>query len=334
MAHTGTTENPFGRVGEQGYYFDPDLDAFYVRARVYSPTVARWTSSDVLLIDPPDLFAYAINSPLMSADPSGMIVTETTEGSAAAFPGVRLACPVTCLAQPIGTLVLSCLYIRGVQRRPRSGVAVGAHFVRSQMGRLVKDNKTTISNDGDAQASCFHLREGNSTSGGRSSATASCVCDSFHFIQVVTTNWPSRKALAVIDGSYLDDKPRARPFFDVGLNAGRKGRPAAGGYSAKCSLPGATVSFFDKPTRYRGQALTREPRSGDLTWLATSCLVCVRRKADDLVLGCLYWGFGRKRLQGNVWGPATTIGPRCSDDPSPEFERVLNAYQQYKWKAG
>ena len=40
------TPNPFQYVGREGYYLDTDTGDYYVRARTYSPVLARWLSED------------------------------------------------------------------------------------------------------------------------------------------------------------------------------------------------------------------------------------------------------------------------------------------------
>src|SRR5271155_3167652 len=42
------TINPFQFVGQVGYYLDTDTEGYYVRARVYSPMLARWLSVDTV----------------------------------------------------------------------------------------------------------------------------------------------------------------------------------------------------------------------------------------------------------------------------------------------
>ncbi|WP_417396038.1 RHS repeat domain-containing protein [Gimesia chilikensis] len=46
ISYVGITNTPFRFIGEFGYYFDGELDTFYVRARVYQPTIGRWSSAD------------------------------------------------------------------------------------------------------------------------------------------------------------------------------------------------------------------------------------------------------------------------------------------------
>jgi len=90
ITSTGTTVNPFRWVGNVGYYFDSDTGLYYIRARTYQPTIARWTSADPLFYilakagalgsftrDPIGyrdsllLYGYIGNMPLDLTDPSG-----------------------------------------------------------------------------------------------------------------------------------------------------------------------------------------------------------------------------------------------------------------------
>jgi RHS repeat-associated protein len=91
ITSTGTTVNPFRWVGNVGYYFDSDTGLYYIRARTYQPTIARWTSADplfymlakagalgVLTRDPIgyegsewDLYEYCADNPFRNIDPSG-----------------------------------------------------------------------------------------------------------------------------------------------------------------------------------------------------------------------------------------------------------------------
>ena len=64
ISSTGTTVNPFRWVGNVGYYFDTATGLFYIRARTYQPTTARWTS-----VDP--LFAMLALSGMRTRDPIG-----------------------------------------------------------------------------------------------------------------------------------------------------------------------------------------------------------------------------------------------------------------------
>jgi len=68
------TPNPFRFGGQSGYYLKPDSGDYYVRARTYSPVLARWLSVDPAPLTPSGVNAvlYMGNQPLTVLDPSGM----------------------------------------------------------------------------------------------------------------------------------------------------------------------------------------------------------------------------------------------------------------------
>src|SRR5207248_3202537 len=70
---TGSTLNPFRYIGLLGYYYDPDLQTYYVRHRAYNPTSARWYSADPLAtVSDTNRYTYVSNSPVLLVDPSGL----------------------------------------------------------------------------------------------------------------------------------------------------------------------------------------------------------------------------------------------------------------------
>ncbi|MBL8820689.1 MAG: RHS repeat-associated core domain-containing protein [Planctomyces sp.] len=75
VSSTGSTVNPFRWVGRSGYYTDAITGLIYVRARMYMPTIARWSSVDPLgFVDGPNLFSYGQLRPPLVADPGGQQV--------------------------------------------------------------------------------------------------------------------------------------------------------------------------------------------------------------------------------------------------------------------
>ncbi len=88
-----TMSNEFRWVGAYGYCYDGDIvGRYYIRARVYQPTIARWTSVDPLFYmlarsgiiglgskvpigvnGSSQLYEYVDNKPVEMIDPSGMV---------------------------------------------------------------------------------------------------------------------------------------------------------------------------------------------------------------------------------------------------------------------
>jgi RHS repeat-associated protein len=73
-ATSGSTVNVFKWVGELGYYLDVDRLAYYLRARPYSPKLARFLAEDPLGFGGGDwnLYRYVGNAPISGTDPEGL----------------------------------------------------------------------------------------------------------------------------------------------------------------------------------------------------------------------------------------------------------------------
>ncbi len=65
-----TIENRFAFTGEQ---YDPVSQLYYLRARFYSPAIARFIQEDTYYGDGLNLYAYCHNNPVGYVDPSGNI---------------------------------------------------------------------------------------------------------------------------------------------------------------------------------------------------------------------------------------------------------------------
>ena len=79
LAATGSTINPFRWVGSLGYYHDPDLLQYYIRARHYDPVLARWLSVDPIgiLAGDANLYRHVKNDPISRRDPSGLATQQS-----------------------------------------------------------------------------------------------------------------------------------------------------------------------------------------------------------------------------------------------------------------
>ena len=85
----GSTTNPFRFVGKSGYYDDPDLSVYYVRARYYDAPSGLFVSRDPISVLPSRIkqgllqahglpaiarfYDYGFNNPANLIDPSGLI---------------------------------------------------------------------------------------------------------------------------------------------------------------------------------------------------------------------------------------------------------------------
>ena len=74
LGSSGNTVNPFLWIGRVGYFEDAELEQYYVRARHYEPTLARWLSVDPIGFAAGDrnLYRYVGNTPITVVDPSGL----------------------------------------------------------------------------------------------------------------------------------------------------------------------------------------------------------------------------------------------------------------------
>ena len=74
VARTGSTANALLWIGAAGYLYDSDIDRYWVRRRMYQPSIGRWNAMDPLgpLIST-NGYVYSHNAPLNWIDPSGLL---------------------------------------------------------------------------------------------------------------------------------------------------------------------------------------------------------------------------------------------------------------------
>ncbi len=72
---SGSTVNVFRWVGELGYYFDVEREAYYLRARPYNLALARFLSRDPIGFEgsPWNLYQYASSMPTVLVGPTGAV---------------------------------------------------------------------------------------------------------------------------------------------------------------------------------------------------------------------------------------------------------------------
>jgi RHS repeat-associated protein len=146
LSQSGWTQNPFRWVGRLGYFYDPDLVQYYVRARHYDPRLARWLSVDPIGYGGGiNLYEYVGGLPLMRTDPMGIewscaaavTVTELSLVGVVAACGAAVipdvvgepiewpACAAAfaaffgCMAWALGACVDNCLQMQKLQKMQR-----------------------------------------------------------------------------------------------------------------------------------------------------------------------------------------------------------------------
>ncbi len=93
VSTTGTTTNAFRWIGQQGYYFDDELQRHTLRRRQYDAQLGRFFSEDPIRTESGDdnLYRYSKNDPINYSDPSGLGVDwgDSLEGPGPYFLGKK-----------------------------------------------------------------------------------------------------------------------------------------------------------------------------------------------------------------------------------------------------
>jgi RHS repeat-associated protein len=115
---TGTSTVPYHFVGRSGYYHDQELADYYVRARHYSPALARWLSQDPIgyRAGDPNLYRYVGDNPAIFVDPNGLKIKDCCRAGAS-----KERCVYIYIWQEHGYFVASDTMARG-----HAGVSLSA----------------------------------------------------------------------------------------------------------------------------------------------------------------------------------------------------------------
>jgi hypothetical protein len=221
-----------------------------------------------------------------------------------------VSCPVSCCFQHLGTLHAMPLAYTDVRRGPAaagsalaSGIAAELHFM----------------------ADAHQPAAGNG-----------CHCDAFHMIQIINSTHPYD---ARGRSDFVDNDPNsAQPFYGTPSGpylAGQGEHQIPTGFP----LPDAgeritsTESIYDIPYRTPGMLGTTS-----LSWMAETCVSCVKNNAPDRVLGCVTYGFTRNyNGTTHAFDPMVAVSPDCRSFPSQAFATTLRTDRTttgYDFEAG
>lgn len=230
-------------------------------------------------------------APTISVVPADFVgPLSTTQRRAAA------SCPISCCFQRLGTLHAMPL----ASTRDRAAVVAA----------------------GDAAATGIGAQLHFMAESAQPAAGDGCHCDDFHMIQILTSTHPMdpRNRTDFVD----NDPAGSQPFYGAPAGIGLSGhgehaippgahRPDAG------ERVTSTESIYDTPYRQTGWLANTS-----FSWMAETCVACVKNGAPDRVLGCVTYGFTRHYdAAARAFEPMVAVAPGCLSHPTQNFARTL-----------
>jgi hypothetical protein len=150
-----------------------------------------------------------------------------------------------------------------------------------------------------------------------------CHCDDFRMIQIVESNDPEDPR----GNSFVDNNPRAvapTPFYGDTGRHGRGEAPIPAGYVDAGQTVDTTESIYDRP--YRTPAiLAASGLTSDFSWMAETCVACIKNTEPDVILGCVTYGFTRAyNAATHSFGPVVGVDPRCLHHSTQHYRDTLS----------
>lgn len=212
-------------------------------------------------------------------------------------PGARQrraerSCPINCCSRQIGSL-----HAMPLQHQRRDGTIVPA-------GSPLADN---------IGAALHFIAERTQPADGR------CHCDDFRMIQVIESNDPADPR----GNSFVDNNFRLTPFYgDIGPH-GRDEDPIPPGYVDAGETVQTTESIYDRPFRTPA-GLAASGLATNLSWMAETCVACIKNSGPDRILGCVTYGFTRAyNSASRTFAPVVGVSPGCLSRPTTHFVVTL-----------
>lgn len=221
-----------------------------------------------------------------------------------------VSCPISCCFRHLGTLHAMPLAYTDARSGPAAAGSAVASGIAAELHFMADANQPAAS-DG-------------------------CHCDGFHLIQIINSTHPYD---ARGRADFVDNDPNsAQPFY------GTPSGPYLAGQGEHQIQPGfplpdagervtSTESIYDIPYRTTGML-----GATSLSWMAETCVSCVKDNAPDRVLGCVTYGFTR-HYDGtaHAFDPMVAVSPDCRSFPSQAFAKTLRTDRTtsgYDFEAG
>lgn len=230
------------------------------------------------------------------------------------------SCPITCCDKSLGTLHAMPLFFH----QNRSAIVEAGSPLATGIG-----------------AELHFIAEDTQPLG-----TDPCHCNDFRMIQVVTTNNttdPRKK------NNFVDNNATGTPFYGPTYDSGKGEHEIYPHYVDAGETVKTTESIYDKPTR-----ATDELGPTGLSWMAETCVTCIKGSEPDRVLGCVTYGFTQNYKESaksdptadlariyhrsaRNFDPVVAVAPSCLTGPSANFVNTLSTdtstASTYKFKA-
>jgi hypothetical protein len=199
-----------------------------------------------------------------------------------------VSCPITCCGHQLGTL-----HAMPVFMHESRGVIVAA---------------------GSARATGVGAELHFIASGGQP-ASGLCHCDDMRMIQILTTTNPA----AGRGNSYVDNGGSSTPFYGDVYRSGRNEHQIPAGYVDAGEKISTSESIYDRPYRDRAVLGTT-----DLSWMAETCVACIKNGVPDLILGGTTYGFTQHyNTSTSSFDPVVPAAQTCLAGPSANFLSTL-----------
>ncbi len=148
-------------------------------------------------------------------------------------------------------------------------------------------------------------------------ASGICHCDDLRMIQVLTSTHPADPRGKT---SFVDNNPSGSPpFYGDTYLTGRGEHSIPAGYVDAGERVNTSESIYDRP--FRTPAMLGNT---SLSWMAETCVACIKNGGRDRILGCTTYGFTQQfNASTHSFDPVVAVSPACLSTASATFISTL-----------